>query len=235
MADEDKVVPDKDKTSQDQPDGGKRQDDPPKWVNDLFTRIGRVDAETKKRFETLESKFDGLRTHKPDGDVKPDDINRELTERILGNDPMGAIESVIAKREKAKEMLVKQDQAKLEKLIGGLDEAPLFKDVKEKVREIAADFVFKRGYSPEDAVGYAYEKARADFLMTKFVGGNTGGIDSGSLETSGGGSVREDTGAKKGKLNAEGKKAWEKNKPYFKDEAEFIASMSSQVRARFVG
>lgn len=230
----------KDQASQDQSvkDGDKKPDDPPKWVNDLFTRIGRADAETKKRFEALESKLTARQEERHpvgNGSAEMDAENQKLTERLLQGDPVSVVSEIVDKRERAKEILAQRNQDKLDTLIGKLEDAPLFKEVKDRVLEIATEFVFKRGYSPEDALGYAYEKSKADHLMKIVSSGGGPGFDSGSLETSGGGSRREDAGEKKGKLNAEGKKAWEKDKAYFKDEAEFISKMSPLVRQRFVG
>lgn len=226
------------------PDGQQQEpkkDDPPKWVNDLFTRIGRVDAENKKRFEALESRFETMSVSRETSHASPsggaDDLNQKYTERVLQGDFTGAVDDYMAKRRQAEEILNKRNHSKIVEIVSHMEDAPHFKDVKAEVQKIASDFVFNRGYSPEDAVGYAYEKARADHLSKLLAagGGAATGLDSASLETSGGGSVREDSGAKKGKLNAEGRKAFEKNKAYFKDEGEFIASMSPLVKQRFVG
>jgi len=220
------------------PDGEKlepKKDDPPKWVNDLFTRIGRVDKETKDALKALKGDIEGLRGQRetPPKD-KAETDNKDL-ERILQGD-LTVIDERINQREKAKEMLAKQNETALNRIISEMEEAkvPYFAETKKGIRETAATLIVQ-GYSPQDAVAFAYEKNRADHLH-KLVSGNTGpGFDSANLETSGGGSQREDAGAKKGKLNAEGKKAWEKNKAYFKDEAEYIAAMSPLVRQRFVG
>lgn len=237
----------KDQASQDQSGGGeKKPEDPPKWVNDLFTRIGRVDAETKKRFEALESKLTARQEERhpaSNGNAEMDAENQKLTERLLQGDPVSVVSEIVDKRERAKEMLAQRNQEKLNTLMDRLEDAPLFKDVKDKVREVATEFVFRRGYSVEDALGYAYEKAKADHLMKIHLGGNgSPGFDSASLETSGGGTRRQDAGEKKGKLNSDGKAAFEKNKNVmidgklaFPDEATFISSMSPLVKQRFVG
>jgi hypothetical protein len=211
-----------------------KQDDPPKWVNDIFTRIGRVDAETKKRFDALEARL--VRPDPPPAkEGASDELNQKYTEQVLQGNFTGAVDDYMSKRRQAEEVLAKRNQTAMDRIISDMEDAkvPYFGEVKDSIKKTAANLI-GQGYSPQDAVAFAYEKGRADHLH-KLVSGKTEDFDSASLETSGGGSVREDSGAKKGKLNAEGKKAFEKNKAYFKDEAEFIASMSSLPKQRFVG
>jgi hypothetical protein len=238
MPDEVKDDADKAKVaSQDQAKDDKKEEAPPKWVNDLFTRIGRVDAETKKRFETLEGKIEsGLRVRQEsESKGSEDPLNKKYTEQVLQGDFTGAVDDYMTRRRQAENALAQREQKAVDKLLSDMEEAkaPYFGEVKDGIKKVAGELV-RQGYSPQDAVAFAYEKNRADYLHKK-VSGETPEFDSASLETSGGGSVREDSAMKKGKLNADGKKAWEKNKAYFKDEADYISHMSPLVRQRFVG
>jgi len=246
-------MPDPEKDAQDTKDvkdtsGDKKEaakDDPIKALEQKFASwTGRLEAQQKQDRETIkvlreelaEARKPAIQPNTGHQDSAMKAMDDKWAERILQGDVAGVLEEYTNLRRTAEEILSRKNVTELDMALSGLEEKNVkyIKEVKDGVRKVAASLL-GQGYSPQDAVAFAYEKARADHL-DKLVGSSgDAGFDSASLETSTGGSKHEDAGARKGKLNSEGKKAWEKNKTYFKDEAEFIATMSPRVRERFVG
>jgi len=219
------------------------KDDPIKKIEQKFSSwVGRLEAQQKKDRETILSKLDTLSTppqQLPDYTERNESsgmkaLNDKWAERILQGDVAGVLEEYTSLRRSAEDTLSKRNTNELGRLIANLEEGntKYIKEVKADVQKMSANLV-GQGYTPQDAVAFAYEKSRADHLDRMVSGGDE--FDPSSLETLSGGSRHEDVGSKKGKLNAEGKKAFEKNKAFFKDDAEFIASMSPRVKERFVG
>lgn len=218
------------------PDGSK--DDPLKKLSDsLFTRIGRLNAEYKEGMDALTKKMDELASSM----TKPKDDSEEKEDalkKLLDGD-FSVIDERISLREQAKAALEKKDRDTINNIISDMknSETPFVKDLNEdNLRSIAMDTV-KKGYKPPEAVAFAYSQEKSKHLMSLI-----GNQQKGNLEVSGGGSRRVDENEVKGKLNAAGKEAWEKEKntrlggkPLFKDEEDFISQMSPAVRARFVG
>lgn len=212
--------------------------------------IGRLEAQQKKDRETILSALNELKAAKEQPPANPFQqqeqpsgikaLNDKFAEKILQGNVIEALDEYTTLKKNAEEMLVKRTQTEMNKLLSTLEEnEPIFKNVKNDVIQVAGNLV-GQGYSPQDAVAFAWERSQAGYYKKLIASG--GGLDPSSLETTTGGSQHEDAGSRKGKLNAEGKKAWEKNKdvkvggkPLFKDEAEFIAQMNPRVRERFVG
>uniref|UniRef100_A0A6M3XWM6 Uncharacterized protein n=1 Tax=viral metagenome TaxID=1070528 RepID=A0A6M3XWM6_9ZZZZ len=219
------------------------KDDPIKKIDQKFSSwMGRIEAQQKEDRRTILAKLDTFQAtpqQSQDYTEKRESsgmkaLNDQWAERILQGDVSSVLEEYTTLRRSAEDTLSKRNANELGRLIANLEEGntKYIKEVKADVQKMSANLV-GQGYSPQDAVAFAYEKSRADHLDRMVSGGD--GFDPSSLETLSGGSRHEDVGAKKGKLNAEGKKAFEKNKSYFKDDADFIASMSPRVKERFVG
>lgn len=225
-----------------------QKDDPlAKFDQKYGSWIGRLEAQQKKDRESILSKLDEINRNREQsppnnplqqGMEQPsgtDSLNNRWAEMILQGKVLEVLREHKELDAKATDTLSRRNVSERDRIVSALEEKePIFKDIKKDVVQIA-DNLIGQGYSPPDAVAFAFERSQAAYYKKLAGVGGGGDIDPSSLETQTGGSRREDAGAKRGKLNAEGKRAFEKNKSHFKDEAEFISAMSPRVRERFVG
>lgn len=228
--------------------GTEHKDDPlQKTEQKLASWIGRIEAQQKKDREAIIAKLNELNvsreTFQPQqpGNAQQsgtNELNQKWGERLLNGDVAGVLDEYTTLRQQAEKALAQRAQSQMDKTMNDMAEIPIFKDVKDRVRQLAGNLI-GQGYSPQDAVAFAFQTCKAEHLE-KLISGGGQSTDTSSLETLGGGSMREDAGATKGKLPPELKRAFERDrsqtiggKPMFKDEKDYIAHLSPAIRKQY--
>jgi len=152
-------------------------------------------------------------------------FNEELSEEMFTN-PLGAIQKAVNAIEQSKVELTKTQTVQVDKAITSHSEDPLYKDIYQDMRTIAHDAV-KKGYPPGPAAEYALAKAKANYFE------NSAKDREGGLNFADGG--KSTAGKKTPKLPPEFKKAAARDieKGLFKNEAEYIESLSPAIRAKY--
>lgn len=159
----------------------------------------------------------------------PNDVLKNFNERLsekLFTDPLGAIQEAVSAIDESKTQLSKTQAVQVDKAITSYSEDPLYKDIYQDMKEIAHSAA-KEGYPPGPAAKYAFAQAKANFLEK----GSRGSED--GLDFADGG--RPSKTVKIPKLPAEFKKAAARDiaKGLFKNEADYIANLSPNIRAKY--
>lgn len=155
-------------------------------------------------------------------------LNEDWQNRILNGDVIGVLDEFSSLKTRAETEISQANMNKVNKLVEGFSEEPFFGELEKVVRESSVNLV-QQGKDPQTAVDLAYNKARADYF-----GGLVASVhktNPNALKLAKGGS-KPDTEGSKGKLPEEFKKRAEKDiaEGLFKDEAEWVASLSPQIR-----
>jgi len=174
----------------------------------------------KEHTESLRSEIGELKQllaqkNEPTGD--------ELTEKILNGGAKEVFQQLL-KEEKQKEITLKAAQEKdLQKAMTGFSEDPLYKDVYVDAHKLAKDAMSK-GYPVGPATELAMAKAKEQFLMSR--------DPDYSLKMTGSG--KPQPRQKKKELPSHMKAAAQRDiaDGIFKDEAEYIDSLTPDIRAR---
>lgn len=189
---------------------------------------GEQDKFNKQVMDTL-SKLEQHLSNPPKN-THPDvaKLNEDWQNRILSGDVIGVLDEFSSLKTKAETEISQSNMNKVNQLMEGLSEEPFFGELEKVVRERSASLV-QQGKDPQTAVDLAYNKARADYF-----GGLVASVhktNPNALKLAKGGS-KPDTEGSKGKLPEDFKKRAEKDiaEGLFKDEADWIASLSPQIR-----
>lgn len=157
-----------------------------------------------------------------------DKFNEKLQEMVFSGDVMGAMRMARQVDDNAKTNLTKSQETETARLITTYSNKPYYKDIYSDMKTFASEAAAK-GFPPEAATEFAFEKATSKHLQTIVGGGNP---DEGSLEMTGGG--RRTTRTKTPTLPPEFKEAAARDiaKGIFKDEKDYISALSPIVRER---
>ncbi len=206
-----------------------------KQLEQLGTLIGRI---SKQQFDEryaplLETK------NAPPAQVPPQTtpdvlktFNEQLQQKIFEGDVLGAIQMATDVQTRARDSLSKSQLVETERMIVSYSEKPLYKDIHSEMDKIAKQAV-GQGYPPGAAVEYAYTKALSDYLLAQKGGNTEDGSHGDGLSVLRGGRQQHNT--KEPKLPPEFKAAFERDKAkgLFKDEKEYIASLSPTIRKHY--
>lgn len=166
----------------------------------------------------------------PPKNTNPDvtKLNEDWQNRILNGDVVGVLDEFTSLKSRAETEISQANISKVNQLMEGLSEQAFFGDIEKAVRETSISLV-QQGKDPQTAVDLAYNKARADYFGGLLAHVNK--TNPNALKLAKGGSKPE-TGEPKGKLPDDFKKRAEKDiaDKLFKDEAEWIANLSPQIR-----
>ncbi len=158
------------------------------------------------------------------------DLNEKWHSKMLEGDIVGVLDERDALLRQAQDENSRSDKIKVDKFVATLSEQPLFADIKDNVQKLAHDLVTK-GYTPQDAVSYSFEKNRADYMGGLLATLNT--QNPAALEMlKGGKGGGAGGGNDAGKLPDRFEKAYQadKAKGYFKNREEYIAALAPQIR-----
>jgi len=208
-------------------DKGKGKPFTPDQEQYIGSWMGRI---IKKQFDesvmpVLQDAINRKPTFHPGGDNEVlKKFNEELSEEMFTN-PLGAIQKAVNAIEQSKVELTKTQTVQVDKAITSHSDDPLYKDIYQDMRAIAHDAV-KKGYPPGPAAEYALAKAKANHFENATKG-------EGGLNFADGG--KSTAGKKTPKLPPEFKKAAARDieKGLFKNEAEYIESLSPAIRAKY--
>ncbi len=162
----------------------------------------------------------------PEGGNAPiDQFNEQLSQGLLGDNPLGAIQKAMNVVEAAKNNQNKTQKIQTDKAITAMSDQPYYKDIYQDMQKIAHEAAGKM--EPSMVADYAYTKAKANFMETQ---ANPDNSDLGLLP--GGKRV---VIKKTGKLPDQFKQAFERDKAkgLFKDEAEYIKHLSPEIKERY--
>jgi hypothetical protein len=166
--------------------------------------------------------------HAPPQDPPPQDdlraidqFNEKLQGMIFEGNVIGAMQEANRVLTTAQNNLVDNRTTRVRQELTKFSDKPYYKDVFQDAEKIAIETA-NGGIAPEQAVEYAYTKAVNALLMS---GSDTGGL---TFESGG----RRTTPTKTPKLPPQFQAAAKRDiaRGLFKDEAEYIASLSPQIR-----
>ena len=188
--------------------------------------LGRIVA---KQLEPIKEQMGTLAAAEPTVPETTDartKFNELLQSQIFEGDPMGAIDRALEVREAARENLAKSQQIQVDKKITEYSEEPFYKDIFPDMKIIAHELL-AQGVPPDYAASHAFQKAKASHLEKLTMSADTANFD--VLPT--GKRVKTKTP----KLPQEFKAAFERDRAagLFKDEAEYIANLSPQIRKQY--
>jgi len=160
----------------------------------------------------------------------PDPIkafNENLRDRILDGDVLGAFTDVMKATESAKTNIAKQSNDRMVRAMTGYAEDPMYKEIYADAAAIAQQELAK-GTPPEYAAELGFARAK----LTALGGGSRRQTEGNPAMMSGG---RPAPKTKEVKLPAFLKSAYERDKQdgLFKNEAEYIANLGPEVKAKY--
>ncbi len=196
-----------------------------KQLQQMFSATGRI---VKKQIE--ESVMPMLQTLQPQaqpGGDALDDLNQNLQTKMFEGDIVGVINEVVGMREKAATSAKGQQDVETKKAIASMSDRPYYKDTYPEIEKLTSDYV-TAGYPPAAAADAAYQKAKGQHLERQ-LSGNT------DVNLGVSGSGRRQGRTSTPKLPEAFKKAAERDiaAGHFKDEADYIANLSPDIRAKY--
>ena len=202
--------------------------------------LGRLEADQKEGRATQKQMLETLtnineRLERPVSQPSQNnkvisDLNEKWHEKLLDGKIVEVLDERDALLRQAQDENSRSDKIKVDKFVATLSEQPLFADIKDNVQKLAHDLVTK-GYTPQDAVSYSFEKNRADYMGGLLATLNT--QNPAALEMlKGGKGSGAGGGNDAGKLPDRFEKAYQadKAKGYFKNREEYIAALAPQIR-----
>lgn len=147
-------------------------------------------------------------------------------DRALGGDFDGAVESAYEKLERKKRESLTKGISLTKQALTSYSEQPFYKDIYTEAEKLAGGYL-SQGYPPQAAAKMAFIEAKATHLQGQLSGGDVNlGMSSGSTKK---------TEKKKAKLPDAFKKAAARDiaKGIFTDEADYINSLSPDIRKRY--
>ena len=156
--------------------------------------------------------------------INPDDLNEQLSNKLFGGDVNGTVRDIIKNYNKEETQLVTEKQSLVDKEMEKFADQPLFKETESEIRKIALEAV-EKGHPPAPAVELGVAMAGKNFLQNKSPEYNLGMVGQGKIP------VRTKTA----KIPAELKAAADRDiaDGIFKDEAEYMAQLSPDVKERY--
>ncbi len=159
------------------------------------------------------------------GDGPITKFNEQLSQGLLGDNPLAAIQKAMTVIDSAKTNQSNAQKVQTDKAITAMSDQPYYKDIYPDMQKIAHEVAGQM--DSKMVADYAYTKAKANFMESQ---SNSGDPDLGLLP--GGKRV---VIPKAGKLPEQFKQAFERDKAkgLFKDEADYIAHLSPEIRDKY--
>ena len=153
-----------------------------------------------------------------------DEFNQKLQNKIFEGDVVGAFQEYNNVYKRAETNLRASQENQLKKAMTAFADKPFYKDTYQDAEQIAKE-AMSNGVAPEFAAQLGYAQAVANR--------HTGGSDTGGLTLEGGG--KRPPQKKKAQLPERFKAAAARDiaKGFFKDEAEYIANLSPEIRNQY--
>jgi len=147
-----------------------------KGINDLKAEIGRMrksSADQAKINQSILDRLEALSGNAPPGNqnfgnTQPGNplaqLNERWQEQILSGNVVDVLDEYNSMVRKNNQEISTTNKRKITAILGQLEEAnPFVKDIKGDIHTTALELVGK-GYTPEDAASFAFEKHRGDYL-----------------------------------------------------------------------
>ena len=157
--------------------------------------------------------------------VDPEKLNEQLSNKMFGGDVVGTINQVLDARERNVRELGEKKKALLKTEMEKYESKPMFNDIKESIEKLASEALVNN-FPPGPAVELAYEKAAKNFLLNR--------DPDYKLSMSGPGKVTP-SNKKTAKIPTALKAAAQRDiqDGIFKDEAEYLANLSPNIKEKY--